>query len=279
LAKTTRWAARHGYELDDALSFRDLGVSAYDRTNLRSGSLGIFLRAAQEGKIELGSILAIEALDRLTRAEPLDAFRLLSDIVSCGISIVTVTDERVYDESSLNGDFASLMLAAALLVRGHEESKSKSGRIKDGYSARRASKAKRIASVAPHWIKPEGDGWGIISEHAATVLEIFELSAQGIGATSIARRLNDLKRPLIYNGKNPTAGWYPGRIARLLRNRVVIGEYQPQTLGKDGQRELAGDPIPDHYPVVVPKDLFWNVQAQMNERTTAGCGHRRDVGY
>jgi len=278
-ANTARWATRHGYELDDALTYRDLGVSAFDRTNLRSGALGLFLRSAQEGKIERGSILAIEALDRLTRAEPLDAFRLLSDLVSCGISIVTVSDERIYDESSLNGDFASLMLAAALLVRGHEESKRKSERIKDGYSARRDSKAKRIASVAPHWIRPEGDGWGLIPEHAQTVLEIFQLSAQGIGATRIARHLNDLKRPLIYNGTSPTAGWYSGRVASLLRNRVVIGEYQPQTLGKDGKRELAGDPIPDHYPAAVPKDLFWNVQAQMNERTTSGRGHRRDVGY
>lgn len=128
-ALTEDWVIRHGHELDESMTYWDLGVSSYDRTNLRTGALGLFLRAAQQGRIERGSILAIEALDRLTRAEPLDAFRLLSDIVSCGISIVTVTDERVYDESSLNGDFASLVLAAALLVRGHEESKRKSGRF------------------------------------------------------------------------------------------------------------------------------------------------------
>ena len=66
MAQTEKWAARHGHVFDDALTFRDLGVGAYDRSNLRSGSLGLSLKAAQQGKIERGSILAIEAMNRLT---------------------------------------------------------------------------------------------------------------------------------------------------------------------------------------------------------------------
>ncbi len=278
-ADTASWAARHGYELDEALSFRDLGVSAYDRTNLRTGTLGIFLRAAQEGKIERGSILAIEALDRLTRAEPLDAFRLLSDIVSCGISIVTVSDERVYDEASLNGDFASLMLAAALLVRGHEESKRKSERLKARYADRREKKSARIANVAPQWLRREGDGWGIHPEHAVTVLEVFQLAASGLGSNAIARRLNEQNRPLINANLKKGIGWYPSSIAKLLCNRAVIGEYQPYALDKVGKRELAGDPILAHYPAVVPDELFWRVRALTAERDNRGIGHRRDDGY
>lgn len=279
-ADTEKWATRHGHELDEGLTYRDLGVSAYDRTNLRSGSLGLFLRAAQEGKIERGSILAIEALDRLTRAEPLDAFRLLSDIVSCGITIVTVSDERVYSEESLNGDFASLMLAAALLVRGHEESKRKSERLKSVYSARRESKSKRIGNSAPHWLCREGDGWGIRPVHAQTVLEIFQLAAEGLGSNAIARRFNAENRPTI-NENRPAlvGGWHPSTISALLRKRVVLGEHQPYVIGKDGKREAAGDPIPDHYPAVVPEELFWRVQALMTERNKRGIGHRRDDGY
>ncbi len=62
-ADTEKWAARNGFTIDQEFTFRDLGVSAFDRTNLRSGALGLFLKAAQQGKIERGSILAIEALD------------------------------------------------------------------------------------------------------------------------------------------------------------------------------------------------------------------------
>jgi DNA invertase Pin-like site-specific DNA recombinase len=278
-AQTLAWATRHGHVLDESLSFRDLGVSAYDRSNLRTGALGLFLKAAQQGKIEPGSILAIEALDRLTRAEPLDAFRLLSDIVSCKISIVTVSDERVYDESSLNGDFASLMLAAALLVRGHEESKRKSQRLKEHYSARRASGSARISHTPPNWIKAQGDGWCLIAEHAKTVLNIFEMSAQGIGANTIAQKFNEQKRPVINSHSKGDSDWHASRISTLLRNRAVIGEYQPHSKGADGQREKAGEAIANHYPAAVPEELYWRVQALVTQRGHRKSGHRRDEGY
>lgn len=279
-ALTEDWVIRHGHELDESMTYRDLGVSAYDRTNLRTGALGLFLRAAQQGRIERGSILAIEALDRLTRAEPLDAFRLLSDIVSCGISIVTVTDERVYDESSLNGDFASLMLAAALLVRGHEESKRKSGRLKDYYSERRANSKGRIAHYAPNWIEPDdANGWRLIPEHAETVRLIFQLSSEGIGASTIARRFNDAKRPMIDRNLTSDINWHPSTISKLLRNRAVIGEYHPHSVGKEGQRESAGEPIPNHYPSALSEELFWRVQSMLSERIRRDVGHRRDKGY
>jgi DNA invertase Pin-like site-specific DNA recombinase/uncharacterized membrane protein len=278
-ADTEKWAAKHGYVIDEALTFRDLGVSAYDRTNLRKGALGLFLRAAEEGKIERGSILAIEALDRLTRAEPLDAFRLLSDIVACGISIVTVLDERVYDESSLNGDFSALMMAAALIIRGHEESKRKAGQIKSGYNTRRVNQAPRIASQAPHWLRPEGKGWGIVPERAQTVQEIFELAANGLGANAIAIRMNELKRPLINKGEKANKGWHGSNVAKLLRNRAVIGEYQPHVMNEHGKREPIGEPLPNHYPAVINLDLFWKVQGLMDERTKGEHGHRRDAVY
>lgn len=278
-ADTAKWAARHGHQLDEQLTFRDLGVSAYDRTNLRNGALGLFLRAAQEGKIERGSILAIEALDRLTRAEPLDAFRLLSDIVSCGIRVVTVSDERIYDEASLNGDFASLMLAAALLVRGHEESKRKSERLKSHYSARREREDARIAHVAPQWLKPEGEGWGIHPEHAGTVLYIYQLAADGLGSNLIARRLNEEQRPRITTNRRLADGWYPGSIAKLLRNPAVIGHYQPHAMDKNGQRQPVGDPLRGHYPAIVPEELYWRVRAIVDERLRRKSGHRKDAGY
>jgi DNA invertase Pin-like site-specific DNA recombinase len=278
-AQTLAWANRHGHVLDENLTFRDLGVSAYDRSNLRTGALGLFLKAAQQGKIEPGSILAIEALDRLTRAEPLDAFRLLSDIVSCKISIVTVSDERIYDESSLNGDFASLMLAAALLVRGHEESKRKSQRLKEHYSAQRSSGSTRIAHVAPNWLEATPDGWKLIPEHAKTVMDIFELSAQGIGATTIAKQFNEQKRPVINSKRKLGTDWQPNRIGTLLRNRAVIGEYQPRTFGKEGQRENAGEAIAGYYPSAIPDELFWRVQSLVTERSRRKSGHRRDAGY
>jgi hypothetical protein len=272
--KTAKWAIENGYELDEALTFRDLGVSAFDRTNLHRGALGLFLAAAREGKVPEGSILAIEALDRLTRAEPMDAFQLLRDITKLGIGIVTVGDGRLYDNTTLNKDLTSLMLAAVMLVRGHEESVRKSDMLKDHYIDRRATGAGRIGHTAPAWIVRNGDGWALHPEHSKTVLDIFEGAAKGLGATVLAKRFNEEKREQMSN--RPGVGWQPGRISKILRNKSAIGEYQPHIM--DGEVMVpTGAPLKNHYPVAVPAELFWAVQALLTER--APKGRRTDGGY
>ncbi len=57
-----------GLELDDKFTYKDLGVSAYDRSNLERDALGLFLEAVEAGKVPKGSILLVEAFDRLTRS-------------------------------------------------------------------------------------------------------------------------------------------------------------------------------------------------------------------
>jgi DNA repair exonuclease SbcCD ATPase subunit len=49
---------------------------------------------------------------------------------------------------------------------------------------------------------------------------------------------------------------------KILRNRAVIGEFQPYKL-VDGKRQPIGDPIPDYFPPVIDKELFYQVQAQL----------------
>jgi len=50
---------------------RDEGLSAYHQKHIKSGALGVFLEAILAGKIPAGSVLIVEGLDRLSRAEPL----------------------------------------------------------------------------------------------------------------------------------------------------------------------------------------------------------------
>ena len=45
------YAAKHGLELDTKLNMSDLGISAYDRSNLKKGALGEFLRLVEEEQI------------------------------------------------------------------------------------------------------------------------------------------------------------------------------------------------------------------------------------
>ena len=77
-----RYIQTHQLELDTTLNLRDLGVSAFDRSNVTKGSLGIFLKLVQQGKIEPGSYLLVESLDRLSRAQVMDALQIFLEILN-----------------------------------------------------------------------------------------------------------------------------------------------------------------------------------------------------
>ena len=45
-------------------------------------------------------------------------------------------------------------------------------------------------------------------------------------------------------------GWHVSFVHRLLRNRAVLGEFQP--LRREGSRSISdGAPVPDYYPAIV----------------------------
>ena len=56
------------------------------------------------------SILLIESLDRLSRAEVLEAHALFLQIINAGITIVTLIDGRSYSKSSLNSNPVDLLI-------------------------------------------------------------------------------------------------------------------------------------------------------------------------
>src|SRR5690242_5442124 len=76
------YATRHGLEIDEELSLKDLGVSAFRGRNARAGALGAFLRAADDGIVPEGSYLLVESLDRVTRQDPWDALPLFQQIIN-----------------------------------------------------------------------------------------------------------------------------------------------------------------------------------------------------
>lgn len=59
-------------------------MSAYDRSNVVRGALGGFLEAVNRGRIEPGSYLLVESLDRLFRAQVLEALKVFISILEKG---------------------------------------------------------------------------------------------------------------------------------------------------------------------------------------------------
>src|SRR5688572_21023023 len=68
-----RWCRERGLELDDTLTLHDLGRSAFRGSHAEFGALRVFLDLVESGRVERGSILLVESLDRLSREAVLDA--------------------------------------------------------------------------------------------------------------------------------------------------------------------------------------------------------------
>ncbi len=125
-----RWAAAHGMALDAALSMQDEGLSAYHQRHVTKGALGVFLAAIDKGRIPAGSVLIVEGLDRLSRAEPIQAQAQLAQIINAGITVVTASDGREYNRAGLKAQPMDLVYSLLVMIRAHEESDTKSKRVR-----------------------------------------------------------------------------------------------------------------------------------------------------
>ena len=123
------YADQHGLTLDSSLHMHDLGISAYDRSNLTRGALGVFLEAVKQGRIIPGSFLLVESLDRLSRAQVMEALPIFISILNQGITIVTLSDGMEYNTKSVGNNFGSLIISISIMARAHEESATKSKRL------------------------------------------------------------------------------------------------------------------------------------------------------
>ena len=84
------YATANSLVIDRGLSFRDLGVSAWDRSNIQKGALGLFLKAVEGGKVPVGSTFIVESFDRLSRATPRQALSIFTRLLDAGLNVVTL---------------------------------------------------------------------------------------------------------------------------------------------------------------------------------------------
>ena len=102
------WCNERNLQLDDTLVVSDLGVSAFNGKNASQGALAGFLLAAKNKKVPAGSILLVESLDRLSRSSVSDAIELLTSIVRSGIRVVSMIDNKEWNNETIN-DMMSLI--------------------------------------------------------------------------------------------------------------------------------------------------------------------------
>ena len=266
---SNNYAAKHNLLIDDSINLRDLGVSAYDKSNITKGALGRFLDLVSTGKIEKGSFLLIESLDRLSRAQVLDALQVFLSIINADIKIVTLADEITYSRETLEINYQNLILSIFIMSRASEESAIKSHRIRASWDGKRKSIAnKRLTSRCPYWLRPTKDEYGFefIAEHVEVVRRILSMAKNGMGNTHITKVLNQ-ERVKPFSKKSD--GWQPSYIQKVLRSPALYGEFQLK-MKRDNEEILIGDVIPDYYPSVISKDEWLLINSRREQRTSRG---------
>jgi DNA invertase Pin-like site-specific DNA recombinase len=257
------YAAKHNMQLDRELTFRDLGISAFRGKNKAEGALAAFIRACQTGRVQRGSALLVESLDRLSREQVRPALRLLLELIDDHhIEVHTLSDERIYGPGTQEMD---LVMSIMVMARAHEESLRKSQRVGSAWRKKKSFAAANpgiaITAKTPLWIHAEkGKPMRLIEERAAVVREIFAMSIDGHGGQLIAQHLNKIGEA--FSG----SAWHKSYVERILRNVATYGAFQPYRRLPDRRREEDGDLILQYFPAAIDYATFEKAQTALTSR-------------
>lgn len=165
------------------------------------------------------------------------------DGVNAGIVIALFKADGKVELHERPVDFAQLILALVEFHRAHSESARKSMRSSAVWSARLA-KARAgnepVTKRCPNWLKWNDDKRKFVAlpKAAAAVNLAFEMRARG--SERIAKQLNERKGVW-----RPETGWHKSYLDTLLKDRTVLGEFQPKTyvVRDDGRRARISNAI------------------------------------
>jgi DNA invertase Pin-like site-specific DNA recombinase len=245
------WVAKHGFTLSDD-RFLDEGRSGYSGEHLgEKGQLKRFLDLVEAGTIAKGSYLVIESLDRLSRQSVNEAMSLFLRILNAGVYIVTLMDSgKVYSPESSASD---LIMSVLIMARANEESATKSKRAKDDWQSKfakaRSPEKTPYGKRVPRWLALVDGAYVEIPERVAIVDRVFKATLAGHGFVAIARQLNAEGIPAFRGGT-----WCSSSIDDMLKNRCVLGEWQP----KDG-----GSVIEGYFPRIIDDTTFQRAEESM----------------
>ncbi|MBZ9996031.1 recombinase family protein [Mesorhizobium sp. BH1-1-4] len=253
------FCASYGLILDSQLV--DDGVSAFKGANLEA-ELGQFVGDVRSGKIPSDVVLIVENIDRITRVKPTRAIRYFLDLLDTGLTLVTLTDQRVHTSEGYDDNFSNLMMSLMAMQAAHEYSSKLSHRVGEAWK-RKAEKARaavasgggrvKVAKI-PFWIDRETNG---LNERADEARLIFQLAEEGHGQQTITQILNTRGIP------SPAGNsWAQAVVGDVLRSPAAYGCLV-----------LKGEEVPGYFPALIT-ETEWLASRQR----TKARQHSRQVG-
>jgi DNA invertase Pin-like site-specific DNA recombinase len=241
-------------------TFRDLGVSAFKGKNALVGNLGEFLKAVASGAINPPCVLIVESFDRISRQGSDEGYDLVKKILKSGVLIQTLEPRRLFDVSATKSLSKGSFEIQMILDRAAEESETKSARVGAAWQKKKAEAGNGgiLTTSLPGWVEIQGGKLIVRPKVQATLKQIFVLSAQGFGQKRITQTLIAKKVPPLRRSK----AWSASYIGAILRDRRVLGEYQP-SIKATGEKD--GDPKM-YYPRVITEEEWNASRFTANER-------------
>ncbi|AWB67892.1 resolvase [Saccharobesus litoralis] len=262
LKYATEIAKKKGMKLEENLTIKDLGLSAYHKTNVTKGGLGLFLDAVKNGNIPPKSVLVIESLDRISRAAPVESQAIVTQIINAGITVITAIDGKEYDRETIANNPMDLIYIILIMIRAHEESDIKSKRVlskllaqcKDWQDGKRGFRVK--CGKAPKWVK-----WCEVKKEfifepreKAIMLRKIQLFNEGHGGLKIAEIINS-------EFGSGTVHHTGANVYKEVKRRTLIGE---NNVNVDGQDFC----LKGYYPSLITISEFNNLVNNSSSRGT-----------
>jgi Recombinase len=284
-------AERLGADLVE-IPYMDRAKSGFHGDHLEA-ELGKVLADIKIGVIQPGDCLYAESHSRLGRLKPMEAIRIYSGILEARIKLDIGGTIRTWESvNSRDGlgvlmqDFVGIFVAYQhsldLQTALNKTNRIKRQRVRDGQTEHAMFKGGPgwfVGHRCPAWLYPVKEPvvyqgrefmYAINEDVAWIVRLIFQWADQGIGGNVIASRLNAMgqKASPITNLKRKNegkklAGWSPAMVLNILKNRAVIGEWQPCRIAHEDERgkrlpyrqRVAEGLVVDHYyPSLFPDD-------------------------
>jgi site-specific DNA recombinase len=184
-----------------------------------------------------------------------------------------VTVERQFEQEGINTlDANGEVLLTILSSLAQQESESLSQNVKLGYQYRfQKGKVNVNYNRFLGYTKGEDGKLEIVPEEAEIVKRIYREYLEGGSTISIAKGLS---RDGIRNGAGNTK-WQGTNIQQILSNEKYIGDALLQktvtidTLQKKRVKNVDHMPqyyVRDDHPAIIPRELFYEVQAEMTRR-------------
>ncbi len=258
----------------------DANVSGFGGRNFsNSKALGKFVEQIRQGKIEKGSVLIVENLDRFSRDNITDCIARFTEIIKAGVSIGVVAMNIIIDLDQMNNNSMLWNYVSNEFQRARAESKRKSRFTNDIIQDKliRAAKGELVhfAAQSPSWIigiqNKAGDkilkdtadksatDWILHKQRVETVKRIFSLYLSGGSCNNIASIFNKESVPSLKNSK--PGKWTQSNVKQVLSNRNVIGWIKILDFEKDA-----------YYKKIISPSDFEKVQVRLRFNSTTRGG-------